>query len=87
MRSTPQAASGEYLTTAEAAALLRVRPARLGQLRRAGLLRQGVHWTVPPGMGRRWLRSGLEAFVKTPNQVRAGTGRARSRLNPALLRR
>lgn len=72
----------EWLTTAEACELLALSRNRLGELRRAGVFRQGEHYTEPEGMHRRWRRAALQAHLEGNSAPPKGR---RSKLNPDLL--
>lgn len=54
----------EYLTIAEAAALLKVSPKRLRNLMCTGVLKLGEHFFRPPGLGARFKRSALMAWIE-----------------------
>ncbi len=49
----------DWLTSQEAADLLRITPSELRRLRRLGRFKKGVHYTTPPGMHPRWKRAAL----------------------------
>jgi hypothetical protein len=51
----------EYLTIKEAAGLLKVSPKRVRNLMCSGVLKQGVHFFRPSGLGPRFKLSALEA--------------------------
>lgn len=55
----------EFLTISEAAAKLKLKPRALGNLKRKGSLKQGVHWFHKPGLlGVRFDPDALEAWVR-----------------------
>ena len=54
----------EYLTTAEAAAFLRLKPKTLRNKVASGLFREGTHFFRKVGLGPRWRRSALEAWLE-----------------------
>ncbi len=49
----------EYLTTFEAAELLRVKSKTLKNMKARGVFREGVHFFRRPGLGPRWKRGAL----------------------------
>lgn len=53
-----------YLTNAEAAALLRVKPKTLRNRASLGLFREGEHYFKREGFGRRWSREALERWME-----------------------
>ncbi len=68
----------EYLTVADAAELLCVSPKRVRNLMSAGMLRRGEHWFSPVGLGPRFKRSALVAWIEggQPVAPRRREGRA-----------
>jgi Helix-turn-helix domain len=54
----------EYLTTAEAAAFLRVTPKTLRNKVGAGIFREGEHFFRRPGLGPRWKREVLVRWLE-----------------------
>ena len=54
----------EYLTTFEAAELLRVRPKTLKNMKARGVFREGVHFFWRPGLGPRWRRDALIEWLE-----------------------
>ena len=54
----------EYLTTAEAAAFLRVKPKTLRNKVAAGIFREGEHFFRKPGLGPRWKRDALIRWLE-----------------------
>jgi hypothetical protein len=52
-----------FLTIAEAAELARVSPKRIRNLMAAGVLQEGVHFTRPRGLGARFRREALIAWI------------------------
>jgi len=63
----------EYLTITEVAAFLKVSPKRVRNLMCAGAFIQGEHFFRPPGLGARFKRSALIAWIEhkeeRPSQV------------------
>jgi excisionase family DNA binding protein len=55
---------GEYLTTAEAAKLLRLSVKTLRNKVTKGMFRQGEHFFRRPGLGPRWSREALVEWVE-----------------------
>ena len=60
----PRSVGGEYLTTAEAAALLRVKPKTLRNKVLAGVFREGQHFYRKAGLGPRWKRDALVLWLE-----------------------
>jgi Helix-turn-helix domain len=62
-----------YLTTAEAAAFLRISPKTLRNKAASGIFREGEHFFRRPGLGPRWkletLVSWLESSVQTSTEA------------------
>lgn len=58
------ASQSEYLTTAEAAALLRISVKTLRNKVATGILRQGEHFYRRAGLGPRWKRDALVAWLE-----------------------
>jgi excisionase family DNA binding protein len=54
----------EYLTIKEAAELLKVSPKRVRNLMCEGVLKQDLHFFRPPGLGARFKRSALVAWIE-----------------------
>jgi excisionase family DNA binding protein len=63
----------EYLTIAETAALLKVSRKRVQNLMCEGVLKQGEHFFRPPGLGARFKRSALMAWIERTNESAAET--------------
>lgn len=59
-----QSEASEYLTTAEAAALLRVKPRTLRNKVVAGVFREGKHFYRKAGLGPRWKRAALISWLE-----------------------
>jgi hypothetical protein len=57
----------EYLTTAEAAALLRLKPKTLRNKVAAGVFREGVHFFRKCGLGPRWKKESLVEWLEGPD--------------------
>jgi len=53
----------EYMTTQEAGELLRLSPKSLRNKIALGIFREGVHYHTRRGIGLRWLRSALVAWL------------------------
>ena len=62
--------TAEYLTTAEVAALLRVRPKTIRNKVAAGIFRRGEHFFRKPGLGPRWKRDAIVRWLE--NEETAG---------------
>jgi hypothetical protein len=54
-----------YLTTAEVAALLRVKPKTIRNKVAAGVFVPGVHFFRKPGLGPRWKREAIICWLET----------------------
>ena len=54
----------EYLTTLEAAELLRVKSKTLKNMKASGVFREGVHFFRRPGLGPRWKRDALIEWLE-----------------------
>jgi hypothetical protein len=54
----------DYLTTFEAADLLRVKPKTLKNMKARGVFREGVHFFRRPGLGPRWKRDALIEWLE-----------------------
>ena len=54
----------EYLTTLEAAELLRVKSKTLKNMKSRGVFREGVHFFRRPGLGPRWKRDALIGWLE-----------------------
>jgi len=50
---------GEYLTSSEAAEMLRVKPKTLNNMKARGVFSEGVHFFRRRGLGPRWKRDAL----------------------------
>ena len=57
--------NAEYLTTEEAADLLRVKPKTLRNKIAAGVFRQGEHFFRKPGLGPRWKRDAIIRWLES----------------------
>jgi excisionase family DNA binding protein len=62
---TSESAIHEYLTTAEVAGLLRVQPKTIRNKVASGVFRQGLHFFRKPGLGLRWKREAVVAWVES----------------------
>lgn len=60
---------GEYLTSSEAAEMLRIKAKTLNNMKARGLFSEGVHFFRRPGLGPRWKRDALVYWLE--GQVRA----------------
>ena len=60
----PDRALGEYMNVKEAAEFVRVSPRTLRNKMAAGVLRIGVHYFRTAGLGPRFKRSALEAWIE-----------------------
>ncbi len=54
----------EYLTTTEAAELLRIKRKSLTNMKGKGVFREGVHFFRRPGLGPRWKRDALVHWLE-----------------------
>jgi len=54
----------EYLKISEAAALLKIAPRTLRNKMAAGFFQRGVHYFSPPGLGPRFKRSAVVAWLE-----------------------
>ena len=61
----------EYLNVAEAAHLVRVSPRTLRNKMATGVVRLGTHYFRTPGLGPRFKRSALEAWIEGRESVAA----------------
>ena len=64
----------EYLRIAEAAALLRISPRTLRNKMSAGVLRLGVHYFSPPGLGPRFKRSAIVSWIEQAQRAPEAEG-------------
>jgi len=55
---------GEYLTSSEAAEMLRVKPKTLNNMKARGVFSEGVHFFRRPGLGPRWKRDALVRWLE-----------------------
>jgi hypothetical protein len=63
----------EYLTTAELAARLKVKPKTIKNKMAAGIFRKGVHYFSPVGLGPRFKWSAVVAWIEgNENQQESG---------------
>jgi Helix-turn-helix domain len=63
----------EYLTIKETAALLKVSAKRVRNLMCAGAFKQGEHFFRPPGLGARFKRSALLAWIESKEEKDSDT--------------
>lgn len=56
--------AGEYLTTAEVAELLRIKPKTVRNKVAAGVFRHGEHFFKKPGLGPRWKREAVVRWLE-----------------------
>lgn len=61
--------SEEYLTVAEVAAMLKVSPKRIRNMMSSGAFRPGEHFFRRRGIGPRFLRSRVDAWLRTGESV------------------
>ena len=61
----------EYLTVSEVASLLKVSPKRVRNMMSGGAFRPGEHFFRRPGIGPRFLRSRVEAWLRDDSAVPA----------------
>lgn len=59
----------EYLTTSEAAELLRVKAKTLNNMKARGVFSEGVHFFRRPGLGPRWKRDALIEWLEQSRRV------------------
>jgi hypothetical protein len=59
----------EYLTTTEAAKLLRVKPKTLNNMKARGVFSEGVHFFRRQGLGPRWKRDALPEWLEGEHQA------------------
>jgi hypothetical protein len=59
----------EYLTTTEAAELLRVKPKTLKNMKARGVFSEGVHFFRRQGLGPRWKRDALVEWLEGDHQA------------------
>ena len=62
--------SEQYLTIVEVAAQLKVSRKRVRNLMCAGVLKQGVHFFRPAGLGARFKQSALTEYIEGKDQPR-----------------
>jgi hypothetical protein len=68
--NTPKAMSEEYLTIAEVAARLKVKPKTVKNKMASGIFRKGVHYFSPQGLGPRFKWSAVvEWLEKRPKPI------------------
>jgi len=77
----------EYLTVAEVAAILRLSAKRVRNMMSRGIFRRGEHFFRRPGIGPRFVRSRVEAWLRNGEAVSSdsipmarGSGRGRRSL-------
>ena len=77
-----------FMTVAEAAAEARVSSKRMRTLMNDGTLREGIHFTRPPGLRPRIIREELLRWLRgeAPSAPSSRRSPGRSKLNPALIR-
>jgi len=59
-----RAVVGEYLTSSEAAEMLRVKPKTLNNMKARGVFSEGVHFFRRRGLGPRWKRDALVRWLE-----------------------
>ncbi len=59
----------EYLTTSEAAELLRVKAKTLSNMKARGVFSEGVHFFRRAGLGPRWKRDALIEWLEQSRRV------------------
>lgn len=59
-----RAVMGEYLTSSEAAEMLRIKAKTLNNMKARGLFAEGVHFFRRPGLGPRWKRDALVQWLE-----------------------
>ncbi len=64
-------AADEYLTVSEVASLLKVSPKRVRNMMSGGAFQSGDHFFRRPGIGPRFLRSRVEAWLQNRHAVSA----------------
>lgn len=74
-----------YMTVAEAAELLRLKPYTVRRMISDRVFKEGIHYVRPPRMRPRFLRVGLAEFMAGRSEVVGASRRQRSRLNLDLL--
>ena len=55
---------GEYLTSSEAAEMLRIKAKTLNNMKARGLFSEGIHFFRRPGLGPRWKRDALVRWLE-----------------------
>lgn len=63
----------EYLTTAEIAERLKVKPKTIKNKMAAGIFRKGVHYFSPQGLGPRFKWSAIVAWIESTEQQTEAT--------------
>lgn len=63
--------SEEYLTIAELADRLKVRPKTIKNKMAAGILRKGVHYFKPPGLGPRFKWTAVVSWLEQSQKLKA----------------
>lgn len=71
-RSIREYADG-YLTVADVADVLRVSPKRVRNMMSSGIFRPGVHFVRRCGLGPRFIRSHLEAWLRDDDKLQGDT--------------
>jgi len=82
----------EYLTIAEVAARLKIKPKTIKNKVAAGIFRKGVHFFSPPGLGPRfkwsavvaWLEQSQETVTESDDSIPMARGYHLGRLNRGL---
>jgi hypothetical protein len=60
----------EYLSTAEMAAELTLRPRTLQNMKSKGIFKKGIHYAKPKEMGPRWNRSAMMEYMSAvPDRI------------------
>jgi hypothetical protein len=74
----------EYLTVAEVAGILKVSPKRIRNLMSGGAFRVGTHFFRRRGIGPRFLRSRLDAWLQEQHSLPEGVPMARGGSGSAM---
>ena len=64
----------EYLTIAEVAARLKIKPKTIKNKMAAGIFRRGLHFFSPPGLGPRFKWSAVVAWLEQSQALEAASG-------------
>jgi excisionase family DNA binding protein len=64
--------SEEYLTLAEVAAALKVKPKTVSNMIAKGIFREGIHFVRPAGLGTRFKQTAIERWLEGDGEKEPG---------------